>query len=54
MVGLDYVAKAFSLGYTQAQTAAEFTKDGALKLPENYREWVFLGATNPDFRHTQD
>ena len=29
----------------QAQTAPEFTEDGALKLPEGYREWVFLGAT---------
>ena len=29
----------------QAQPAAEFSEDGALKLPGGYREWVFLGAT---------
>ncbi len=28
-----------------AEAAADFTEDGALSLPENYREWVFLGAT---------
>ncbi len=32
-------------GVALAQSAADFSEDGALKLPENYREWVFLGAT---------
>ncbi len=28
-----------------AEPAARFTEDGALVIPENYREWIFIGAT---------
>jgi hypothetical protein len=41
MAGLSYLAAAAPVHVTKV----EFTADGKLKLPEGYREWVYVGAS---------
>jgi hypothetical protein len=41
MAGLSYLAAAPPVHVTKV----EFTGDGKLKLPDGYREWVYVGAS---------
>jgi len=42
MAGLSYLAAAPPV---EPKSRIEFTADGKLKLPDGYREWVYVGAS---------
>lgn len=60
LVGMTFVVLAALPSHTSAPTSApEFTSDGQMKMPENYREWVYLStgfdmSYNPAMRMGHD
>jgi hypothetical protein len=48
LLGAALISAALALGAVNAQAQqvnhAEFTADGAVKIPQNWREWVYIGT----------
>jgi hypothetical protein len=43
-LALVFSAVSFALRSGPAGTAPEYTRDGQMKLPENYRQWIYLST----------